>query len=95
MKTMEQFYNEVMLNDELYESFLASVREEKADEFLKEHEVEGTLEEFERFFAKKLTECGELTDEQLEAISGGGLFNIIFKARHNSFSPWESTLRKL
>lgn len=75
MKTMEQFYNEVMLNDELYESFLASVREEKADEFLKEHEVEGTLGEFERFFAKKLTECGELTDEQLEAISGGGLFS--------------------
>ena len=39
MKTPEQFYNEIMTNDELYESFLASIREGKADEFLKENEV--------------------------------------------------------
>ncbi|MGN0670936.1 MAG: hypothetical protein ACI4JZ_10340 [Oscillospiraceae bacterium] len=75
MKTPEQFYNEIMTNDELYERFLASLREGKADEFLRENEVEGTVEEFERFFTNKLADYGELTDEQLEAISGGGLFS--------------------
>lgn len=77
MKTMEQFYNEIMTNEELYESFLAAVREGKADEFLKENEVEGSAAEFERFFTNKLADYGELTDEQLEAISGGSLFSYL------------------
>lgn len=77
MKTPEQFYNEIMTNDELYESFLASIREGKADEFLKENEVSGTVAEFERFFTNKLAGYGELTDEQLDAVSGGGLFDYL------------------
>lgn len=75
MKTMEQFFNEIMANDELYENFRTSIKEDRLESFLKENGVSETEEEFEKFFENKLLGSGELTDEQLEAISGGGIFD--------------------
>ena len=44
MKTIEQFYNEIIASEELKEKLAAVSSEQKLDEFLKENEVEGTKE---------------------------------------------------
>ena len=73
MKTIEQFYNEVIADKELAEKLITVSTEQKLEQFLKENDVEGTKEQFKEFVLEKAKTSGELTDEQLEAVSGGML----------------------
>lgn len=59
MKTIEQFFSEMETNDEELETFL------------NENSVSGTAEEFKKLVAAKAKESGALSDEELEAVSGG------------------------
>ena len=77
MKTIEQFYNEIIASEELKEKLAAVSSAQKLDEFLKENEVEGTKEEFMEYVVKKAKTSGELTDEQLEAVAGGGVWDVV------------------
>ncbi len=77
MKTIEQFYNEIIASEELKEKLAAVSSEQKLDEFLKENEVEGTKEEFKEYVVEKAKTSGELTDEQLEAVAGGGVWDVV------------------
>ena len=77
MKTMEQFYNEIIASEELKEKLAAVSSAQKLDEFLKENEVEGTKEEFMEYVVEKAKTSGELTDEQLEAVAGGGVWDVV------------------
>ena len=53
MKTMEQFYSEVMADKELAEAAFNAHTENRLKEFLAVQEVEGTAEEFEAFVKEK------------------------------------------
>ncbi|MGN1160964.1 MAG: hypothetical protein ACI4SX_01840 [Candidatus Fimenecus sp.] len=77
MKTIEQFYNEIIASEELKEKLAAVSSAQKLDEFLKENEVDGTKEEFKEYVVEKAKTSGELTDEQLEAVAGGGVWDVV------------------
>ena len=44
---------------------------------LKENEVDCTSDDFRKFFTEKIQTSGELTDEQLEAVAGGGVWDVV------------------
>ena len=71
MKTMEQFYSEVMADKELAEAAFNAHTENRLKEFLAVQEVEGTAEEFEAFVKEKKQTRTELTDKELEEAVGG------------------------
>ena len=71
MKTMEQFRRELIANKELAEKLIKTTIEQELEAFLKENEVSGTTEDFKALVVAKAKESGELSDEQLEAVSGG------------------------
>ena len=78
MKTIEQFYNEIIADEELKEKLAAASEEHRLNEFLKENEVDGTKEEFKEFVLEKANRSGTLTDEQLSAVAGGGVLSRLF-----------------
>ena len=71
MKTIEQFWSEISTNEELAEKLEQIASEQELEAFLKENEVDCTEEQFNEFILAKAKESGELSDEQLEAVSGG------------------------
>ena len=71
MKTMEQFWSEISTNEELAEKLEQIASEQELEALLKENEVDCTEEQFNEFILAKAKESGELSDEQLEAVSGG------------------------
>ncbi|MGN0670595.1 MAG: Nif11-like leader peptide family RiPP precursor [Oscillospiraceae bacterium] len=71
MKTMEQFLNEIKANKELAEKLKKVTNDAELEAFLKGNGVEGTAEDFKKLVAVKAKESGALSDEQLEAVSGG------------------------
>ncbi|MGN1338896.1 MAG: hypothetical protein ACI4WS_01255 [Oscillospiraceae bacterium] len=75
MKTMEQLLNELNENKELAEKLKAVKDEQEFAEFLKENDAEGTLEDFKKLAAAKFAARGELSDDELDSVSGGGWWN--------------------
>lgn len=73
MKTMEQFFGEITTNNELFEQLKKVTSKQELTEFLKANGVEGTVEDFYKV-AAKAKQSGELSDEELEAVSGGKSF---------------------
>lgn len=71
MKTIEQFWNEITASTELAEKFAKAANEQQLEAFLKENEVSGTAEQFNDFLREQSKASGELSDEKLEAVSGG------------------------
>lgn len=68
MKTIEQFYAEVKDNKELQQAFQAAVEGGTAEAFLKEQQVDATLEELEAYGK---TRIDELSDDELDHVAGG------------------------
>ena len=71
MKTMEQFWSEISTNEELAEKLEQIASEQELEAFLKENEVDCTKEQFKEFVFAKAKESGEISDEELSAVSGG------------------------
>ena len=71
MKTIEEFYNEAMADKALEEAASKAHKENRLAEFLTEHGVDGTAEEFEALVKEKILNRCELSDEKLEQASGG------------------------
>lgn len=71
MKTMEQFWDEITADKELAQKLVSVSDGHKLGEFLKENDVDCTKEQFKEFVLTKARTSGELSDEQLEAVSGG------------------------
>ncbi|MGN0657215.1 MAG: Nif11-like leader peptide family RiPP precursor [Ruminiclostridium sp.] len=71
MKTMEQFWDEITADKELAERLISVSDGHKLGEFLKENGVDCTKEQFTEFVLAKAKTSGELSDEQLEEVSGG------------------------
>lgn len=72
MKTIEQFFSEIETNDELFDKLITITNDEELETFLNENSVSGTTNEFKALVVANAR--GELTDEELEQVSGGSDF---------------------
>lgn len=77
MKTSEQFFGEITTNKVLAEKLTKVTNDAELEEFLTENGAEGTAEEFKKLIVAKAKASGELSDEQLEAVSGGGFWQSL------------------
>ena len=71
MKTMEELFQEVLGSDELKGAFAQAVSEGRMEEFLKEHGCEASPEEVKAFLQEKQAKEGELSEAELDVVSGG------------------------
>ena len=71
MKTIEEFYNETMADKELTEAAFNALTENRLTEFLTEHGVDGTEQQFLQLLNEKADTDRILTDEALNQVSGG------------------------
>ena len=69
MKTLETLYQEVLASEELKRAFSEAVNENRVEAFLKENGCESGAEALEAFLMEKQ---GELADEELDNVAGGG-----------------------
>ena len=72
MKTLQELYNEVIQSDELKKEFLEAGKNGKAEEFIKNHGCDATLDEIKAFFEAHAKSDKELSVEELENVAGGG-----------------------
>ncbi len=68
MKTLQELYDEIAASDELKNAFSEAAFAGKSVEFFRENGCETTREELAAFLK---TRSGELSDEALDAVSGG------------------------
>ena len=68
MKTIEEFYNEIVVSKELQEE-LKKTSDETLEDFLAKHGCSATAKDFIEFL-KSMAE-GELEDDSAEAVNGG------------------------
>ena len=71
MKTLQELYNEVIKSEELKKEFLEAGKNGKAEEFIKAHGCDATMDEI-KVFLENLTKTDkELSAEELENVAGG------------------------
>ena len=71
MKTLKELYDEVVASEELKKEYIKANRNGNLKEFLASHGCEATEEELIVFLAER--QKGELSDDELDNISGGGI----------------------
>ena len=71
MKTLQELYNEVIQSDELKKEFLEAGKNGKAEEFIKVHGCDATLDEIKAFLEEQAKADKELSAEELENVAGG------------------------
>ena len=71
MKTIQELYNEIMVNQELKAQFIEAANAGKQEAFLKEHGCEATLEEVAAFLKEKSEQDAPLSLDELENSAGG------------------------
>ena len=69
MKTIEQLYEEIKVNDELKAAFSAALKENKVEEFAKAHECEASAADIMAYIQS--IKSGELSVDDLENVAGG------------------------
>ena len=80
MKTLQELYNEVIQSDELKKEFLEAGKNGKAEEFIKAHGCDATLDEIKAFLENLTKTDKELSADELENVAGGTC---------NSTTEWE------
>jgi hypothetical protein len=76
MKTLQELYNEVIKSEELKKEFLEAGKNGKAEEFIKAHGCDATLDEIKAFLEEKAKADKELSADELENVAGGGCNGI-------------------
>ena len=71
MKTLEELYNEVMASEELKKEFCA-LKPDEVEGFAEKHGCKATLDEIKAFLTEKSKAEGEISEEDVEQIAGGG-----------------------
>ena len=71
MKTLQELYNEVIASDELKKEFLEVGKNGKAEEFIKAHGCDATLDEIKVFLENLTKEDKALSADELENVAGG------------------------
>lgn len=68
MKTLEALYQEILASEELQKNFAEAMQKNSAESFLKANGCEAAKEELKAFLLEKQN---ELTEEELDSVSGG------------------------
>lgn len=76
MKTIEELYKEVIASEDLKKEFLA-LKPEEVEGFAEKHGCKATLDEIKNFLTEKSAAKGELSDEEIEQVSGGKSVDFI------------------
>ena len=71
MKTLQELYNEVIQSDELKKEFLETAKNGKAEDFIKAHGCDATLDEIKAFLEEQTKSDKELSADELENVAGG------------------------
>ncbi|MEE5993517.1 MAG: hypothetical protein V3G42_09785 [Oscillospiraceae bacterium] len=71
MKTLQELYNEVIQSDELKKEFLEAGKNGKAEEFIKAHGCNATLDEIKAFLENLTKADEELSADELKNVAGG------------------------
>jgi hypothetical protein len=71
MKTLQELYNEVIASEELKKEFLEAGKNGKAEEFIKAHGCDATLDEIKAFLENLTKTDKELSADELENVAGG------------------------
>ena len=71
MKTINELYNEVVVNDQLKQELADAAQENKVIEFFAVHGVDTTAEEVSEYLHRLYPTTPELTDDELDAVAGG------------------------
>ena len=78
MKTIEAFIKEIEGSAEL-QAALKEIKDKDAlAAFLRKNDVDGTVEDFGKAIKAKTEAEGELSDDDAEAVAGGGIFKNFF-----------------
>ena len=81
MKTLEELYEKFKDNIDVKDAYLKAVAENKVNEFLKEHDCDATEAALKDFLNSKDEKTGELNDDELDSVAGGGNCGTIY---HNN-----------
>ena len=71
MKTLQELYNEVIKSEELKKEFLEAGKNGKAEEFIKAHGCDVTMDEIKAFMENLTKSDKELSVDELENAAGG------------------------
>ena len=79
MKTLQDLFEEVMGDDDEKRAFVAAVKADDVEGFLKQHDCDASKEELEEFLESKSAkdEPMELSAEELEKVAGGTIITDI------------------
>ena len=72
MKTLEKLYEEIKSDSELKKEYVKAIEDKTVIDFLKAHDCDATEAEVESFFKSKNEKNKELSDDELDMVSGGG-----------------------
>ena len=72
MKTLEEIYREVIASEQLKTEFTAAVKAGTVDTFLTAHGCDATSAEATTFLKERQAREGELAEQELDAVAGGG-----------------------
>ncbi len=75
MKTIEAFIKEIEGSAALQDELKTIQDKDAFAAFLKKHDVEDSVEDFANAMQAKTQSGVELSDEELEAVTGGGFFS--------------------
>lgn len=73
MKTLEALYQEILASEDLQKEFRQAMNENRVEEALKANGCEAGKEELTAFLKEKQEKQGELADEELDDVAGGGI----------------------
>ena len=87
MKTLQELYNEVIKSEELKKEFLEAGKNGKAEEFIKAHGCDATLDEIKAFLENLTKEDKALSADELENVAGGTCNdNTTYEAGYSVFT---------
>lgn len=71
MKTIEELYTELLTSEDKKKELAKALKENKVEDFLKANDCKATVEEAIAFMKEKNKAQGEISDAELDNISGG------------------------
>ena len=68
---LDEAYKKIITSKELQMKFMEAAKENKLDAFLKEQNIDATLDEVKAYLTKKFKNTDELSKEELDMAAGG------------------------
>ena len=82
MKTLDELYVEVNADDALKDEYIEAAENGKIGEFLKTHDCEASLSEFDEFMKNADGKNGELSYDELDNVAAGKKCGTVYKDGH-------------